>query len=56
MGKGKHKDYASANRKRYNAKFLQEYGMTHVEWCKWKKTHTKQEVNQKRLDALAKRQ
>jgi len=48
MGKGKHKDYSKQNRKRYKDKFLKEYGMNHVEWCKWKKIHTKQEVHQKK--------
>lgn len=56
MSKGKHKDYAKQNRERYAARFLREYGMNHIDWCKWKKTHTKQEVHQKRLVALKRRQ
>ena len=55
MGKGKHKDYSKLNRERYKKNFLNEYGMNHADWCKWKKNHTKEEVHQKRLDALRKR-
>lgn len=54
MSKGKHKDYSKAHRERYNKRFKERYGMTHVEWAKWKKTATKAEVHERRERAKLK--
>lgn len=48
MSRGKNKDYAKANRDRYQKGFKQAYGMEHKEWAKWKKDHTKAEVQARR--------
>lgn len=51
MSKGRHHDYSRAHRERYQKRFQTLYGMSHIEWAKWKKEHTKEEVHAKREEA-----
>lgn len=51
MSKARHRDYAPAHRDRYKKRFEQAYGMPHKEWPKFKKTHSKAEVHERRMRA-----
>ncbi|MHA1401628.1 MAG: hypothetical protein ACTSQE_14860 [Candidatus Heimdallarchaeaceae archaeon] len=51
MSRGRNKDYSKEHRDRYNKNFQQAYGMAHKDWAKWKKNHTKAEIQEKRAIA-----